>query len=64
LKIKLNEANRFKRYFNLLAPASNVEICPKCDGAGGFTWDIEEQGAGGEECGYCDGAGIVDKSVS
>jgi len=27
-----------------LASASKVEICHQCDGAGGFTWDMGEQG--------------------
>jgi hypothetical protein len=64
LKTELDEAKRFKRYFNLLASASKCQICPQCDGAGGFTWDMGEQGGGGEECGNCEGAGIVNKVVS
>lgn len=64
LKTELDEAKRFKRYFNLLASASNVQICPQCDGSGCFTWDMGEQGGGVEECGYCEGSGIVNNAVS
>ena len=63
LKIELDEAKRFKRYFNLLASASNVQICQQCDGYGGGYIDMGEQGAEGWECDVCSGAGIVDKAV-
>jgi len=64
LKTELDEAKRFKRYFNLLASASNVQICQQCDGYGGGYIDMGEQGAEGWECDVCSGAGIVDKAVS
>ena len=64
LKTELDEAKRFKRYFNLLASASNVQICQQCDGCGGGYIDMGEQGADGWECDVCSGSGIVDKQVS
>lgn len=61
LKTELDESKRFKRYFNLLASVSKVEICQQCDGCGYI--DMGEQGAG-LECDVCSGSGIVDKVVS
>lgn len=63
LNLELQELKRFKKYYNLLKPASTVEICPHCDGDGGFVYDMGEAGCDGDECNNCNGCGIVDKII-
>jgi DnaJ-class molecular chaperone len=61
LTIEIQDLKKFKRYYNLLQSASNIEICSQCDGDGGFVYDMGECGCEGEECVNCNGSGIVDK---
>lgn len=35
------------------------EICPECQGAGGFEWDNGEGDCGGEPCNKCESMGYV-----
>jgi len=64
LKDELKELKGYKRRYNLLASASNVEICNQCDGAGGHVIDMGEQGCEGWECEACQGTGIIEKVVA
>lgn len=53
----------FKSKYELLAnhPDNPIQICPHCDGDGGFTWETEF-GGDGEQCNVCEGAGTIEKT--
>lgn len=60
-KEKLSNVIKYKNWYELVSPYSTVEVCPECDGAGGFTWDTPD-GTEGQECPMCQGRCVVNKS--
>lgn len=60
---ELKTLRGYKRSFEILSGASPVTICPQCDGNGGMYIDMGEQGTAAEQCGKCEGAGVIDKTL-
>ncbi len=58
-KRALEEANRFRRYYNLLKNTSNYCICDECDGLGAFEYQVGEFEMDYDVCRKCNEAGII-----
>jgi len=58
------EVQRLKgveRIYNMVKNFTTVEICPDCDGNGGFVYDMGEAGCEGEECKNCESTGLISR---
>jgi DnaJ-class molecular chaperone len=61
------EVQRLKgveRIYNMVKNFTTVEVCPQCDGRGGFVHDMGEAGCEGEECTNCGASGLIDRVVA
>ena len=61
LKEKLQEVKKYEWLYKKLESASNVKICPECEGKGGFEYQIGEFEMDYDECKICGTTGIVKK---
>lgn len=63
LEAEIKELNQYKRKYTILESASNIELCPQCDGRGGGVAGDEFSGFHGWECDCCQGAGVVERTL-
>ena len=61
LKNQLKEAKRYEGLFKKLESASNVKICPQCDGAGGIEYQVGEFEMDYDECKTCGTTGVINQ---
>jgi hypothetical protein len=61
LQKEVQRLREIERVFNLVKNFTTVEVCPQCDGHGGFVHDMGEAGYEGEECTNCETTGLIAK---
>ena len=61
LKEKLQEVKKYEWLYKKLESASNVKICPECEGKGGFEYQIGEFEMDYSECKTCGTKGFINK---
>lgn len=58
LRNTLRRANDCLNFYRSDPDTTHIDTCPQCEGAGGFTWETPDGGAG-EECNVCQGSGHI-----
>lgn len=60
---EMHQLKGIERIYNLVKNFTTVDVCPDCDGHGGFVYDMGEAGCEGEERKNCESTGLVSRVI-